>query len=120
MRIKLNAPDLGEHDPDKGIEHALVVPVLEQYGLDSYVPNGSVIDVPAEVAGSEPRWRVATDEDKIGDPVTGSAALVKFLPTREHAGKLEVWDLGTGLLAQTDLWSKESAAPAKTDTKNEG
>jgi hypothetical protein len=118
MRIKLNDPSMGEHDPDKGIEHARVVPELEGCGLDSYVPNGSVIDVPAEVAGSEPRWRVATDEDRVGDPVTGSAPLVKFLPTREHAGKLEVWDLGTGLLAQTDIWTKE--APAKTDTKNEG
>lgn len=118
MRIKLDAPGLGEHNPDIGAEHALIVPVLEQYGLDSYVPNGSVIDVPAEVAGSEPRWRVATEEDKVGDPVTGSQPLVRFLPTREHAGKLEIWDLGSGLLAQTDIWSKESAA--KSETKSEG
>jgi hypothetical protein len=109
MRIQLNAPGLGEHDPSIGAEHALIVPSLVDYGIDSYVPNGAVIDVPAEVAGSEPRWRVATDEDDTA-----------FLQTREHAGKLEVYDLGSGLLAQSDIWSKESTAAAKSDTKNEG
>jgi len=99
MQIQLNAPGLGEHDPDNGAEHALVVPELEQYGLDAYVPNGAVIDVPDELAGSAPRWRRAKDGDDL-----------KFGQVRQHAGHTEVYDLGSGLLAQTDLWSKPSVS----------
>lgn len=109
MRIKLNAPGLGEHDPANGAEHALVVPLLEQYGLDPYVPNGSVIDVPDEVAGAAAHWRVATPGDD-----------VSFMESRtdEKTGKVTVHDLGHGLLAQGDIWSKESG-PAKSEKKED-
>mgnify|MGYP001565877477 CR=1 FL=1 len=103
MRIQLNDPGLGKHDPGNGVEHARVVPVLEDFGLDSYVPNGSVIDVPDEVAGAAPHWRLATPGDDVA-----------FMESRTDAkGKVTVHDLGHGLLAQVDIWSKADAPATK-------
>lgn len=63
------------------------------------VDAGKVIKVTPESAGSAPRWRRATEAE---------AELLQYTPeamhTREHAGHLEVFDLGEGLLAQPENW----------------
>lgn len=103
-KVKLNDPGLGKHDPAKGHEHARYVPVLEQYGIDPYVPNGAVIDVPDEVAGVAPFWRRPKEGDELS-----------FMETRraDDGGVVSVHDLGRGLLSQTDIW--ESVDEKKGD-----
>lgn len=79
----------------------MIVPNLADHGLDPYVPNGAVIDVPDEVAGCGPRWRRAQAGDDLA-----------FMETRERAGHTEVHDLGSGLLAQFQNWALADDAPA--------
>ena len=61
------------------------------------VEKGGVIEVPPEVAGRAPRWRKATDDDA-ADVAAGR------VHSRERAGSLEVFDVGEGMLAQSDNW----------------
>lgn len=58
------------------------------------VAAGEVIEVSPEQAGSGPRWRRVPD----------SEVVESHQETREHAGYLEVRDLGSGLLAQESNW----------------
>lgn len=52
--------------------------------------RGTTREVPDDVVGEGPRWRRAdVESDRID-----------IMETREHAGHLEVLDLGSGLLAQ--------------------
>lgn len=53
-----------------------------------------VVEVPAEMAGHSPRWRHATEQDDL-----------MFMSTRARAGRTEVYDLGDGLFAQSDVWA---------------
>lgn len=64
------------------------------------VGKGEVVQVTPEQAGQAPRWRrVAVDAD--GSP---TEVIEGHQETREHAGHLEVHDLGAGLLAQVANW----------------
>lgn len=96
VKVKLDDPSLGKHDPGNAAEHARMVPELEKHGIDPYVPNGAVIEVPPEVAGVAPFWRQPKDGDDIA-----------FMETRraDDGGIVSVHDLGRGLLSQTDIWS---------------
>lgn len=58
------------------------------------VGAGEVIQVTPEQAGAGPHWRRVG----AGEVVEGHQE------TREHAGHLEVHDLGSGLLAQAGNW----------------
>lgn len=96
MRIKLNDPTLGVHDPDNGQEHAKIVPVLADAGLDPYVPNGAIIDVPAYIGGAGPHWRAPQEGDDLS----------WLEVTKNEDGSVKgVHDPGYGLLAQVDMWS---------------
>ena len=55
---------------------------------------GEVVEVSPEQAGQGPRWRQVRDGELVES----------HQETREHAGKLEVRDLGSGLLAQFANW----------------
>lgn len=92
VQITLIAPDGGPR----------VLPALSALGLPDVVQHGDVIDVPPELAGEPPRWRRVKDD---ADPLHPSADPSKFFDRRELAGKSEVYDLGFGLLAQTDVWA---------------
>jgi hypothetical protein len=101
VKVQLNDPAMGVHDPDNGQEHARIVPILADHGIDSYVPNGAVIEVPDDVAGAGPYWRERRPED----------ASNMESRTDEKSGKVTVHDLGHGLLAQVGIWSRP--APEK-------
>lgn len=78
---------------------------LDQFELQGIQP-GQEIEVPAEMAGQPPHWRrVEPGEER-----------VPFREYRQHAGHLEVHDLGTGLLAQLGLW--EPATPVRATATN--
>jgi hypothetical protein len=96
VKVQLNDPALGVHDPANGQEHARIVPKLADHGIDTYVPNGAVIEVPDEVAGAGPYWRPAQPGD------------AENMERRvdEKSGKVTVHDLGHGLLAQVGIWSR--------------
>jgi hypothetical protein len=95
MKVQLVDPSLGKDD-------ARLVPVLADHGLDVLVPAGAVIDVPPAVAGKAPHWRKPVDGDDLA-----------FMETKvdEDGETTTVHDLGSGLLAQVDIWAK----PGKTD-----
>lgn len=98
------------------------------------VPAGEVHTVSAEEAGTAPGWRKATDEEAaefeafLGRYAIDAAEVTSLddlddehrrilgqLTGREyrfHGGDLEVWDLGSGLLAQTDVWEKAGRGSA--------
>ena len=84
------------------------------------VEPGGVIEVPPEVAGTPARWRVQEVDDAgtpVVDDLTPSEAVVwlSLQHTRQRAGHLEVFDLGSGLLAQAENWrlaSDDPEAPA--------
>jgi hypothetical protein len=63
------------------------------------VPYRGTLTVTPEAAGEAPTWRRATDED-----VTMLAYNPEALHWRIRAGQVEVFDLGEGLLAQTETW----------------
>lgn len=91
-KLKLVAPDGGPR----------IVPALSTYGLPDMVEHGQVIDASPELAGEAPRWRrVGEPDDDTLHPVHDPSG---FFDRREHAGHAEVFDLGHGLLAQTDTW----------------
>jgi hypothetical protein len=76
------------------------------------VANGATVKASAAAAGTAPRWRRA-DVDDDGTPTEP----LEQLHTRIRAGHVEVFDLGSGLLAQQSLWRKagdesEPADPA--------
>lgn len=80
------------------------------------VESGGTIDVTPETAGRAPGWRPATDEDR--------GAVDNFLVHTRGGGSLEdpleVFDLGAGLLAQTENWRLDDApddAPSPADEK---
>jgi hypothetical protein len=58
------------------------------------IVGGQVIELPTEIAGQPPFWRVLDD----GEPQ------VRFKEYRQRAGKTEVRELGSGLLSQEGNW----------------
>lgn len=90
-KVKLVAPDGGPRS----------VPVLSEHGIPDLVEHGATIDVPAEVAGEGPRWRRLDGESDPHHPINDPYAAHEY---REHAGHPEVYDLGSGLLAQVGIW----------------
>jgi hypothetical protein len=102
-------------DPQLGPDDARVVPVLENHGLDSYVPSGATIDVPAEVAGVGPHWRAPKDGDDLN-----YLRQVGFLTFEDDGSIKGVYDLGRGLLAQVDAWGKAEAPEAEQIASTEG
>lgn len=99
-KLKLVAPDGGPR----------IVPALSTFGISDVVQHGDVIDVPDELAGSGPRWRRLTGEDDAHHPLNDPNAAHEY---REHAGHPEVFDLGSGLLAQVGIW--EPTTPKDAD-----
>lgn len=96
VRVRLVDPSLGPDD-------ARIVPVLADHGLATLVARGSVIEVPAEVAGEGPSWREVPESHK--DP-SG------FYDYRLHIGeqtRTEYQHLGHGLLAQVGIWEPADA-----------
>lgn len=68
------------------------------------VPTGGVIKVSPETSGAGPRWRrVGKDDDTV------------LMHTREHGGHLELFDLGSGLLAQPTNWRDARAGTDHED-----
>lgn len=63
------------------------------------VEAGETVDVTPETAGKAPRWRRA-ELDPNGEP----AEDLSVVHVRHRAGHIEVYDLGSGLLAQPDAW----------------
>lgn len=92
-------------DPDIG----------QRYHADA----GEVIEVPPELAGQPARWR-RVEVDKDGHPTERH----DLHETREHAGHLELRDLGTGLLSQVGNWEAvtddEQGDDEQTDDNQEG
>jgi hypothetical protein len=75
-------------------------------GDSIHVPANGKIKVTPEQAGQAPRWRRATEQEAALHGLTDLPAGVLPVHTREHAGHLEVFDLGSGLLAQAANWRK--------------
>lgn len=71
------------------------------------VGAGEVVEVSPEQAGAGPRWR------QVGD----GEVVESHQETREHAGKLEVRDLGSGLLAQEANWEVVAEKAADESAK---
>jgi len=65
------------------------------------VDAGGILKVTPEQAGQAPHWRHATDDD---DRVLRQNP--EALHWRLRAGTIEVYDLGSGLLAQVDNWRR--------------
>jgi hypothetical protein len=102
-KIQLVAPDGGPR----------ILPDLSGSGVADVVQHGDVIDVPAELAGEGPRWRqVGKPED---DPLHPNHDPFGFYDRREHAGHAEVFDLGSGLLAQVDIWQSVTGKTEKAE-----
>jgi hypothetical protein len=73
------------------------------------VGAGEVIEVSPEQAGQGPRWRQVADGEVVES----------HQESREHAGHLEVRDLGNGLLAQESNWEAVAdEKPAETEKEN--
>ena len=91
--------------PTLGPDDRRIVPALERYGLPITVKSGDVIEGPAELIGSAPKWRKPQEGDDLD-----------FMEVkRDDKGEIvSVHDLGSGLLAQVDVWSE----PAKQSTKS--
>ena len=96
VKIKLVAPDGGPR-------------ILPAAG-NALVEHGGVVEVTPELAGEGPRWRRLIEDDPF-HPGNDQQAAHQY---REHAGHLEVYDLGTGLLAQVGIWE-----PTDTPTRSE-
>lgn len=58
-----------------------------------------ILTVTPETAGEAPRWRRADDQD-----AAALAANPEALHWRVRAGVVEVFDVGDGLLAQSETW----------------
>jgi hypothetical protein len=71
------------------------------------VKKDATLKVPAHVAGEAPRWR-RVEVDAQGLPTDDLPAM----HVRNRAGHLEVFDLGSGLLAQPDNWQTGKGEPA--------
>lgn len=93
VKVKLIDPALGKHDPAKGREHGRVVPALG----DRFVASGEELDVPDEIAGTEPFWTPY-------DPEAHGYDYSHFETRANEKNQLELRHLGAGLLAQTDIW----------------
>lgn len=74
------------------------------------IQTGDVVEVDAQLAGEAPHWRPLADDEP-------------QYPWREHRtaadGAVEVHDLGSGLLAQTDNWVKAGGHPKAATTTND-
>lgn len=79
------------------------------------VESGGTVDVTPETAGRAPRWRRA-DTDDDGSP----AERLDQLHTRYRAGHIEVFDLGSGLLAQTANWRAADDSGEPADPTDDG
>lgn len=107
-KVHLIDPDPG---PDSAERHARTVPVLALYGLPQLVRAGSTIDVPDDVAGAGPHWRPLkdTDDQRYLRDVAG------MLTFNDDGSIKAVHDLGHGLLAQPEIWSRPVEAETKQD-----
>lgn len=65
------------------------------------VASGAVVKVTPEAAGEAPHWRKLTDADD-----ATLRANPEALHWRLRAGDVEVYDLGSGLLAQPENWRR--------------
>lgn len=112
MQIQLIDPDPG---PDSAARGAVIVPVLAEYGLPTLVEAGQIIDVPPSLAGAGPSWRAPKDGDDLAYlRDTGQVRL------NDDGSIRSVHDLGHGLLAQPDIWTRASedtkpTAPTTTE-----
>lgn len=79
------------------------------------VAAGEVITVSPEAAGEPPAWRQVAKLDDAEQPVQEVGR-----EYREHAGHLEVRELGTGLLAQEGNWERVTARSASSDDDSKG
>jgi|SRR5688572_5086574 len=76
---------------------------------------GQTIKVSPEAAGEAPRWRQVKVDD-VGAPTEP----VDGMHTRRRAGHLEVFDLGSGLLAQPTNWRKPNDDSDPADPLDDG
>jgi hypothetical protein len=79
------------------------------------VAVGGTLTVTPETAGAAPHWRKADDADSAALAVNPEA-----LHWRMRAGDLEVFDLGSGLLAQSDNWRKAGDTSDPADPTSDG
>lgn len=86
-------------------------------GESVVVPAGQTISVTPEAAGQAPRWRRATEDEAAlaGVPAPGPGVHI-----RERGGHVEVFDLGSGLLAQPSNWRKAGDTTAPADPLDAG
>jgi hypothetical protein len=80
----------------------------------------ATVTVPPEVAGVAPRWRRATEDEAAWVLLPERPEGKSPMHTRQHAGHLEVFDLGTGLLAQPDNWRKAGDTSDPADPAHPG
>jgi hypothetical protein len=74
---------------------------------DSHVVlAGKTISVTPESAGEAPRWRRATEDEAQWVELPEQPVGRQPMHHRCRAGHLEVFDLGSGLLAQPENWRK--------------
>jgi hypothetical protein len=105
MRVQLINPEPGvEGAPER---HARIVPSL---GLT--VLAGDVIDVPDDVAGVGPHWRAPNDGDVVDLQHVAYLRDTGSLQLNEDGSIRSVYDLGYGLLAQVDVWTRPAEAKA--------
>ncbi len=78
--------------------------VVDADGQRLEIPDNGTFKVSADKAGTAPRWRRAEN----GEDTT-------HLHTRDHAGHLEVFDLGSGFLAQPTNWRDAKAGKDHED-----
>jgi hypothetical protein len=79
------------------------------------VDHGGTLTVDPETAGEAPHWRKATEADGAALRVNPEA-----LHWRVRAGDFEVFDLGTGLLAQSETWRKAGDDSEPADPTADG
>lgn len=79
------------------------------------VEPGGVVKVTPEQAGEPPHWRKADDADELLLAVNPEA-----LHWRIRAGAVEVYDLGSGLLAQPANWRRKDEKGDPADPTADG
>jgi len=79
------------------------------------VDAGGVLTVTPETAGQAPHWRQADDVD-----TTALAVNPLAYHWRVRAGHAEVFDLGHGLLAQSENWRKAGDETDPADPTSDG
>lgn len=75
-------------------------------GDSRVVLAGGTVSVTPETAGEAPRWRRATEDEEQWVELPDRPEGKSPLHYRRRAGHLEVFDLGSGMLAQPENWRK--------------